>query len=70
MNVITKVFNFYSNGFENLPNWARTLWIIILVKLFIMFVVLRLFFFQNELKTKFTSDKDRSNHIVEQLTNP
>lgn len=70
MSKISKVFNFYATGFATMPNWARTLWIIILIKLFVMFVVLRLFFFQNELKTKFSSDEERSNHVIEQLTNP
>ncbi len=70
MNFVSRVYNFYSNGFETMPNWARTLWIIILIKLFVMFVVLRLFFFQNDFKTNFTNDEDRSNHVIEQLTNP
>lgn len=70
MNRLSKIYNFYVTGFETMPDWARTLWIIILVKLFVMFVVLRLFFFQNELKTKFSSDEERSNHVIEQLTNP
>ncbi len=42
---ILAVWNFYSNGFRNMT-WGRTLWIIILLKLLILFAVLRLFFFQ------------------------
>lgn len=42
---ILTVWNFYSNGFRNMT-WGRTLWIIILLKLIILFAVLRLFFFQ------------------------
>ncbi len=29
--------------------WGRTLWILILIKLFVMFAILRLFFFQPQL---------------------
>jgi len=48
---IKRIAVFYIDGFKNMPGWARTLWIIILLKLFILFVVFRLYFFQNELKT-------------------
>ncbi|EJW95229.1 hypothetical protein EVA_16659 [gut metagenome] len=43
--IITRIFNFYIEGFRNMT-WGRTLWIIILIKLFIMFAILRFFFFQ------------------------
>ena len=46
------------------------LWGIILIKLFIMFGILRLFFFPDILKSEFNSDEERSNHVLEQLTNP
>lgn len=67
---LKRIASFYIDGFKNMPGWARTLWIIILLKLFIMFVVFRLFFFQNELKTKFSNDTDRANHVIEQITKP
>jgi hypothetical protein len=38
--------------------------------LFIMFAILKLFFFPDILKKEFESDQDRSNHVLEQLTNP
>jgi hypothetical protein len=44
------------------------LWAIILVKLAIMFLVLKLFFFPNYLKTNFDTDQQRSDHVIEQLT--
>ncbi len=64
------VVDFYIDGFSSLPDWSRTLWIIILAKLFIMFVVLKLFFFQNEMKVRFDNDLDRANHVIEQITIP
>ncbi len=48
--------------------WGKTLWIIILVKLFVMFFVLKLFFFPNELKSKFDTNEDRSKYVLEKLT--
>jgi len=50
--------------------WGRRLWGIILIKLFIMFAVLRLFFFPDILQKEFSSDEERSNHVLEQLTKP
>jgi len=49
---------------------GRTLWLIILIKLFVMFVVLKLFFFPNFLKTNFSTNEERSDYVIEQLTKP
>jgi len=61
-----KLFSFYSDGFRNMTV-GKTLWIIILIKLFIMFVVLRIFFFPNYLKTNFKDDASRANHVRYEL---
>ena len=41
---VINVWRFYRDGFRSMT-WGRTLWVIILLKLFIMFVILKLFFF-------------------------
>ncbi|RLD68365.1 MAG: DUF4492 domain-containing protein [Bacteroidetes bacterium] len=64
-----RIFRFYRDGFRNMT-WGKKLWGIILLKLFIMFAILRLFFFPDILQKKFESDEERSNHVLEQLTNP
>jgi predicted lactoylglutathione lyase len=69
MDFLNKVLRFYSDGFKNLPKWGKQVWLIILIKLFIMFVVLKIFFFPNFLKTNFSNDTERSNHVLENLTN-
>jgi hypothetical protein len=48
--------------------WGRQLWLIIIIKLFIIFAVLKLFFFPDFLKTNFNTDTDRSNYVIERLT--
>lgn len=70
MRKLKKIANFYITGFRNMPAWGRTMWAIILLKLFIMFVVLRLFFFQDVMKTQFSDDKERARHVIEHITNP
>ena len=44
-----KVFDLYYDGFRQMT-LGRTLWAVILIKLFIIFVVLKLFFFPNYIK--------------------
>lgn len=67
--MIKKIFRFYVEGFRSMT-WGRRLWGIILIKLFIMFAILRLFFFPNILERDFESDQERSDHVLEQITNP
>lgn len=67
--VLHKVFQFYYEGFKRM-RLGRTLWAIILIKLFIIFAILRVFFFPNFLKKNFDSDKERSEYVIEQLTTP
>lgn len=44
-----KVYDLYYDGFRSMK-LGRTLWTIILIKLFIIFIVLKLLFFPNFLK--------------------
>ncbi|MBN2481987.1 MAG: DUF4492 domain-containing protein [Bacteroidales bacterium] len=47
---------------------GKKLWIIILIKLFIMFVILKMLFFPDILKKHFDSDKERSDYVIDQLS--
>jgi hypothetical protein len=64
-----RVFRFYRDGFRSMT-LGKTLWKIILVKLFIMFAVLKVFFFPDFLSTQFDTDKQRADHVMEQITLP
>jgi uncharacterized membrane protein len=44
-----KAFHLYYDGFRNMT-LGKTLWLIIAIKLFIIFVVLKLFFFPNHIR--------------------
>ena len=67
MNILKRIFRFYYEGFKSMTI-GKTLWIIILIKLFVMFAVLKVFFFPNILKRNFKTDEERSNYVIEQLT--
>ncbi len=68
--IFSRIWNLYYDGFRNMSKWGKQVWIVILVKLFIMFVILKLFFFPNFLKTNFETDEQRGNHVLENLTEP
>lgn len=51
-----RAFDLYYEGFRNMT-LGKTLWAIILIKLFIIFVVLKIFFFPNFLKQNAKGDE-------------
>ncbi|MCF6187928.1 MAG: DUF4492 domain-containing protein [Desulfobulbaceae bacterium] len=68
-NVVIRVFRFYMDGFRRMT-LGRTLWKVILIKLIIMFGVLKLFFFHDFLGTKFSTDEQRAEYVLSELTGP
>ncbi|MDD2381181.1 MAG: DUF4492 domain-containing protein [Mariniphaga sp.] len=68
--MIKQIWSFYWNGFRNMSKWGRQVWLIILIKLFIMFGILKIFFFPDFLNTKFETDQERSDYVLEILTDP
>ena len=55
-NFTYRVFDLYYDGFRNM-RLGRTLWAIILIKLFIIFAILKVFFFPNFLKEQAKGDE-------------
>ena len=51
-----KAFDLYYDGFRNMT-LGKTLWAVILIKLFIMFAILKVFFFPNFLKQHAQGDE-------------
>lgn len=66
--VLYSAWRFYIDGFKDLSVWGRSVWIIILIKLFIMFVIIRLIFMPDVLKKNYKTDEQRSQHVLENLT--
>lgn len=62
---IKKIFEFYMDGFKSMT-LGKYLWAIVLIKLFIMFAILKLFFFKSDL-SGFDSQEEKGNHVKEQL---
>ncbi|MBM9511954.1 DUF4492 domain-containing protein [Desulfogranum marinum] len=62
-----RIYRFYLDGFRQMT-LGKTLWKIIFIKLLIIFGVLKLFFFPDFLATNFTTDKDRADYVIDQIT--
>lgn len=61
------LFSIYSYGFSHLPRWGKILIAIVLVKLFIMFIVFKLLLMPNYLNSQYTTDEEKSNHVLNEL---
>jgi len=68
-NIFKRIWIFYYEGFKNMTSLGRTLWLIIIIKLFIMFFVLKLFFFKSDLR-EYNTFEEKSDKVIENLTNP
>ena len=64
------IWTFYRDGFRSMT-WGRTLWALILIKLFIMFFILKLFFFPSFLEGKSEEEKEQyvGNELIERGNN-
>jgi hypothetical protein len=60
------IISFYLEGFRGMGT-GRLLWKIILLKLFVMFAVLKPFFVPDYLETNFDTEAERADHVLAQL---
>ena len=63
---VKRVWHLYYDGFRSMTV-GKTLWMIILLKLFIFFVIMKMLFFPNILKTNFNTDEERADHVRNEL---
>lgn len=63
------VFEFYRQGFSAM-RLGKTLWGLIFVKLFVIFVLLKIFVFDENLNSTFAKDADKSDFVLRNLINP
>ena len=63
----TRVADMYVDGFRNMTV-GRKLWVIILIKLAVMFLIFKLFFFPDILKENYDNDDDRARAVARELT--
>ena len=61
---IVSIWRFYADGFRNMT-WGRPLWVLIFLKVIVLFLVLRMFFFEPVLSGK--TDAEKSDHVGKEL---
>lgn len=66
---LSKIISMYVDGFRSM-SVGRKLWLLILIKLFIFFAILKLFFFPDILQSTYDNDADRAAAVREALANP
>ena len=63
-NTLLSIWNFYVEGFRNMT-WGRPWWFLIFLKVVILFLVLRMFFFEPVLAGK--SEEQKIEHVGKEL---
>lgn len=63
--LLYKVYDLYADGFRQMTI-GRVLWTVIIVKLLIIFVVLKIFFFPDTAKMK-SNDGDKASYVAGEL---
>ncbi len=62
----SQVFYLYYDGFRSMTV-GKTLWLIIGIKLFIFFVIIKMLFFPNFLSSKCDTDEQKTEYVRHQL---
>ena len=62
MNFFRRAIEMYVDGFRSMTI-GRSLWAIIIIKMIILFGVLKLFFFPDILKMDYNSDEERASAV-------
>ncbi len=65
---IKDFFRMYVDGFKNMSKMSKALWLIIFIKLFIMFAVMKAFLFPNFLNTVADSKEAKAEYVINEIT--
>lgn len=69
MNIIAGILRFYVDGFRNMTV-GKKLWTIIIIKLAIIFGLLKIFFFPDYLSQKADNDDEKADAVRSELIDP
>lgn len=64
--IYKRIWDLYYDGFRSMTV-GKSLWILILVKLFIFFVIIKWLFFPNLLKENYSNDNERAEAVRTEL---
>ncbi|EJP76138.1 MULTISPECIES: DUF4492 domain-containing protein [Campylobacter] len=64
---LNNIASLYIDGFKGMK-LGKKLWLIIAIKLIIMFGILKIFLFNETLNTKFETNEEKSDFVINSLT--
>jgi hypothetical protein len=64
---MNRIIRFYYDGFREMTV-GKKLWIIVIIKLILFFAIMKVCFFPDFLHTRFNTDRDRSEYVLDNLT--
>ncbi len=67
-NILYRIWRFYIDGFRQMTV-GRYLWVMIIVKVAILFLVFKLFFFPDRLQQDYDTDRERAKAVRRELVN-
>jgi hypothetical protein len=59
-------FAMYVEGFKRMT-WGKPLWVLIFIKVFLLFAVLKVFFFHDVLNSRFETEEEKSEFVFNEL---
>ncbi len=65
-NCLKNIASLYIDGFKHMKI-GKKLWLLIAIKLIIMFGILKVFIFDETLNTKFQTDEEKSEFVIRNL---
>ncbi|WP_169975179.1 MULTISPECIES: DUF4492 domain-containing protein [unclassified Campylobacter] len=64
---LKNISELYIDGFKNM-RLGKSLWLLIAIKLVIMFGILKVFIFDENLNTKFNTNEEKADFVILNLT--
>ena len=64
---LKNISSLYIDGFRNMK-LGKSLWLVIAIKLLIMFGILKVFIFDESLNSKFKADEAKADFVISNLT--
>ena len=64
---LKNISNLYIDGFRRMK-LGKSLWLVIAIKLLIMFGILKVFIFDESLNSKFKTDEAKADFVISNLT--
>lgn len=65
--MLKRLWLIYYDGIREMPHWARVVCFIVIAKLLIMFLVFKLCFMPDYLGSRYTTDREKSEHVLQEL---